>query len=217
MSARPTLRVFAGSLLTIATTGLLAVAAPSVSANAQTLPAGPCATGTGITVVVDFTDVGGTTETGCALGVAGTGRDALASAGFAAQDSAPGMICAIDSVPDPCPTTFEGSFWSYWHARPGEAWTGYLVGADSSAPVQGEVEGWRYNDGSVGPGNMTAPELSPPLAEETNALEPGHASAPWGDEFLLLGGAFGALVLLGVAAVVLAVRRRRGLGDSSER
>lgn len=212
MTARATFRTLTGILLAVATTGLMVLASPSVSANAQAAPAGPCAAGTGVTVVVDFSDLGGTTETGCAPDDPATGRDALSSAGFAAEDSAPGMVCAIDNLPDPCPTTFDGSFWSYWHAQPGDAWTSYLVGADSSAPMRGEVEGWRYNDGSAGPGSGTATELSAPAEAETDASETGRKAASPQGGLLLAAVATGSLLVLIAAAIVLAVRRRKAQG-----
>ncbi|TFC57835.1 hypothetical protein E3O62_11690 [Cryobacterium sp. TMT2-15-1] len=208
MTARAHFRTFAGILLTIATTGLVVLASPSVSANAQSR-ADACAAGTGVTVVVDSSDLGGTTTTGCAPGDPETGRDALSSAGFTAQDSAPGMICAIDSLPDPCPTTFDGSFWSYWHAQPGDAWTSYLVGADASAPVRGEVEGWRYNDGSVGPGSGTATEQGPPAEVETEASGSSQEESSQGDGLVITAVASASLLLLIAAAIVLFVRRRK--------
>lgn len=211
MTARAHLRTFAGILLTIATTGLVVLASPSVSANAQSR-ADACAAGTGVTVVVDSSDLGGTTKTGCAPGDPATGREALSSAGFAAADSAPGMVCAIDSLPDPCPTTFDGSFWSYWHAQPGDAWTSYLVGADSSIPVRGEVEGWRYNDGSAGPGDGIATELSAPAEAATDAAETSQEESATEGGLVLAVVATGSLLALIAAAIVLAVRRRQAQG-----
>lgn len=209
MTARTNIRSFTGIVLALATTGLL-VSLP-VSASAASA-AGPCAAGAGVTVVVDFSDVGGDTTTGCAVGAPATGRDALASAGFASEDSAPGMICAIDATPDPCPETFDGSYWSYWHALPGEAWTGYLVGADTSTPVNGEVEGWRYNDGSVGPGNGTATKLSAPteVATTVPTATASSESSSTDSSVMLIAVAVGFLVLLTIAAIALAPRRRKG-------
>lgn len=128
---------------------LLVIWLPSAPASAGE---GACVDGDGVTVVVDFTDLGGSIVTGCASGDPATGREALEAAGFAATDSQPGMICAIGAQPDPCPATFEGSYWSYWHSSAAGDWVSYQVGSDSSDPTPGEIEGWRYNDGSTGPG-----------------------------------------------------------------
>ncbi len=105
----------------------------------------------GVTVVVDFTDLGGQIEIGCAEAEPQSGRDALEQAGFTPTDSVPGMICAIDSQPDPCPEEFDGNFWSYWSGTDQE-WTAHTEGADGTDPAPGDVEGWRYNDGTTAPG-----------------------------------------------------------------
>src|SRR5680860_152638 len=110
-----------------------------LSAAPASASEGACSDGSGVTVVVDATDIGGSIVIKCAAGAQATGRSALEAAGFTPTDSQPGMICAIDAQPDPCPTTFDGSYWSYWHGSPGGAWISYQVGADSSHPVPGEI------------------------------------------------------------------------------
>src|SRR5690625_2561685 len=127
--------------------GLAGLLTVSPSATAATTEA--CADG--VTVVVDFTDLGGEVEVGCADGVPATGPDALESAGFTPTDAMPGMICAIDANPDPCPEEFDGSFWAYWTTEDGE-WVSHTAGADGTDPAPGDVEGWRYNDGTTAPG-----------------------------------------------------------------
>jgi hypothetical protein len=154
---------------------LLAVLVPftGTAADAAATAGGVgCAAGAGVTVVVDFTDVGGDVEIGCAEGDPATGRQALIDAGFRATDSAPGMICAINSAPDPCPATFDGSYWSYWSAQPGETWSAYAVGADSSTPQSGAFEGWRYNDGASGP------SLLPASVQRAGATAPSAEASP---------------------------------------
>src|SRR5690606_38157828 len=131
-----------------------AVREPAVAAarNALALSSSPLPRG-GLAVAVlgDCTDLGGEVRTGCATGDPASGREALEQAGFTPTDSIPGMICAIDSLPDPCPEEFDGSYWSYWTGSEGE-WTAHVAGADTVDPAPGDVEGWRYNDGSTGPG-----------------------------------------------------------------
>lgn len=212
MTARTRIRPLTGMLFALATAGLLvSFPAPATAASSE----GPCAEGTGVTVVVDFSDVGGSTTTGCATGDPETGRDALAAAGFASEDSTPGMICTIDALPDPCPETFDGSYWSYWHALPGEAWTSYLVGADTSAPVRGEIEGWRYNDGSVGPGDgiATDPGASTDAGTAVSATSASAESSSFDDSGVMLAAvAAGFMILLIIAAGALGLRRRKGQG-----
>lgn len=136
----------AGTALFGAATLLASAAILAGPASADTAP--ECADG--VLVVVDFTDLGGEVETGCAEGDPESGRDALELADFTPEDSSPGLICTINSQPDPCPTEFEGSYWAYWQVVDGE-WEASMVGADEADPTPGGIEGWRYNDGSVPP------------------------------------------------------------------
>ncbi len=123
--------------------GALAAAAP---ASADTVA--ECTDG--VTVVVDFTDIGGEVESACVEEDPETGRDALELAGFTSTDDDSGLICAIDGLPDdPC-GAFEGSYWAYWQVVDGD-WAASTVGADEYDPTPGGIEGWRYNDGSAPP------------------------------------------------------------------
>lgn len=143
-----------------------AVLAAPASADAVAVATQDC---DGVTVVVDFTDLGGAVETGCAEGDPASGREALELAGFTPADGAtPGLICTIDAQPDPCPTEFEGSYWAYWQVVDGE-WASSLVGLDEADPTPGGIEGWRYNDGS-------APPPLPGSAEEGNEGTPSQAA-----------------------------------------
>jgi len=199
----------------------VALAAGSGSAIAATVapatPSGPCTAPDGVTVVVDFTDLGGQVEVGCAVTPA-NGTAALEAAGFADTRDAAQMICAINDAPKPCPATFAGSYWSYWHAAPGGAWQSYQVGSDQAVPTPGQVEGWRYNDGSVGP-KVTPPV---PIARPTSAspsasatLSSAGAAAPASDagpsEGTLAG--LGLLAVLVVLAVLVARRRSVASND----
>lgn len=163
-SATAGLRTGVPLLVAVAFTAL---AGPAAAATVPTTAAasGPCTDGEGVTVVVDLTDLGGEVEVGCATD-AGTGTEALQAAGFTDTRDASGMICAVDDLPDPCPTEFEGSFWSYWFAGDDGTWQTYMEGSDTAVPEAGGVEGWRYSDGSAGP------TLSP---TEALALEPAEA------------------------------------------
>ncbi|WP_104096067.1 hypothetical protein [Terrimesophilobacter mesophilus] len=160
--ARPGIRMLAVAAIAIGTLGAQGV----VGSTAAVAADASCSDG--VTVVVDFSDLtvdgkSGTVEVGCAPGDPQDGRAALTAAGFTATDSQPGFLCAIDSRPDPCPETFDGSFWAYWHATPQGEWTSYQVGADASDPVPGQIEGWRYNDGTTPPGIAPA-EVAAALA-----------------------------------------------------
>ena len=145
-----------------------------VGAVAAPAPAGEACVGDeGVTVVVDFTDLGGELEFACAEGTPENGREALESAGFTPEDSQPGMICTINDQPDPCPEEFDGNFWSYWHAEAGGDWESYTVGADEAEPNPGAFEGWRYSTGEEGP-QITPAAL---LGEETGDSDAGYSEA----------------------------------------
>lgn len=188
---------------------LVAIGSPPVPAHASD---GACADGDGVTVVVDATDVGGSVAVGCAPGDPASGREALESAGFVATDSQPGMICAIDAQPDPCPATFEGSYWAYWSSTADGDWTSYQVGADSSDPVPGEIEGWRYNDGSVGPGIAPADVSSAQEVASSPAAGDEASAAPdskGADSVVLLAAVVIAVALLALVMVLVVRSRRR--------
>lgn len=198
-----------------------AATAPSAASSAASTASGACADGDGVTVVVDFTDLGGSIEAGCALKDPATGRTALLAAGFTAADSQPGLLCTIDSMPNPCPTTFQGSFWSYWHSTTSGEWTSYQVGADASDPAPGELEGWRYNDGSAGPGiapSAVADTLRPAqtaTAVATAAPAKAAPAAGAADSVFLFAslGIAAAMVILVILALVRARRRRASGGE----
>lgn len=117
-------------------------------------PGGPtivgqaCQPGTGVTVVVDFTELDDTVKVGCAPGTQASGLSALAAAGFTAgSESGPGTVCTIDSLPAQgfpfCWTT--GGYWGYWKAPDRETpWDFSQVGATDGPLVQGSVEGWAW-------------------------------------------------------------------------
>jgi len=197
------------------------VSTATAAAPSGVVPAGACAGGTGVSVVVDLTDLGGDVVVGCATGDPATGRQALADAGFVATDAPTGMICAINSAPDPCPVTFEGSYWSYWSADASSDWTAYAVGADASDPAPGAFEGWRYNDGTTGPGVQPAalvtasPSVTAPTADSTARAADATASLAAtadpssGPSTAAIAG-LGAIAVLLVAAGVVVHRRRAG-------
>ncbi|WP_372593860.1 hypothetical protein [Actinotalea sp.] len=158
------------------------------------------------------------------------GREALQQAGFVDTRDDSGLICAIDSQPDPCPAEFTGSYWSYWHAEQGGEWETYMEGSDTAVPAAGSVEGWRYFDGSAGPTAMTAvtteatdeateaaeatdeatesAEATTESAETAEASETAEAAAE--ESSSTLGWVIGGLVAVALAAVVTVLVRRRG-------
>lgn len=227
------LRLLAPALLV----ALAAAALPATAAAAgpvAAVPTGACTDDTGVTVVVDLTDLGGEVEVACATDAA-TGTEALQAVGFVDTRDGAGMICAIDGLPDPCPATFEGSYWSYWYATPDGEWQPYMEGSDTAVPQPGNLEGWRYSDGTAGPTVTPAVALAtaPDPAEDGETTTSGEDDTagddadgaadgteltatdtePATDEGpspVLLAGV-GLVAVLAVAALLLA-RRRNGAG-----
>lgn len=186
-------------------------------ARAQMTPHGiGCGTTEGVTVVVDFTDLGGSIEVGCAEGDPASGREALESAGFTPTDSNSGRICAINAQPDPCPEESTGSSWSYWHGEDGE-WASYGVSADKVDPALGAVEGWRYSDGSAGsagPGLAPAAAVSAGASEATGQSADDAAEAADQADFDPAGSiAVAVVALVLVTGLVLVLRRRRAMRE----
>lgn len=191
----------AGVLGALVAAVVLAPATPAAPAHAAAEGCPPDS----VTVVVDSTELGGQIAVGCAS-AGGSGTDALVAAGFTETRDAGGYICAVDARPDPCPTEFTGSFWSYWHGADGQ-WQSYEVGSDDSTPEPGAVEGWRYGDGSSTPG--TAPDEARPTTEAAAAGDTADDEASTGLSPAVIGG-IGLIAVLVVAAV-LAARRRSGI------
>jgi hypothetical protein len=187
----------------LAAAALIGVAAAGPAAAAPTQDPASCA---GVWVVVEGQGAG------CASGYS-TGQEALASAGFATQDSSPGLLCRIDEQPQTCSVTPSG-YWSYWQATRDAsggfgAWTYSQLGYTNSHPQAGNAEGWVFGDGSQPPAPLpatgTAATSPHPVATPTPAVSTTGPDASW------VGAAVtGGLVLLGGGAVaVVLVRRRR--------
>ncbi|PFG39882.1 hypothetical protein ATJ97_2402 [Georgenia soli] len=197
--------------------GLLAPALPARAAGAEAEPVvtgQACTQDDGVTVVVDLSDLGEDVRVGCATGDPASGREALEKAGFTTTDSVPGMICAIDNLPDPCPEEFDGRYWAYFSAESDGAWTAQTEGADTADPAPGAFEGWRYNDGSTGPGVEPAELVAAGTAdvvmeEDAPAAEANQAAESEGGPSTGTVAALGAAVVAVAVAVVL-LRRRGG-------
>lgn len=191
--------------------GALLVGMSTAAAAAQPAQAVAVADCDGVTVVVDFSDLGGEVASGCAEGDPGSGREALESAGFVPVDSTPGLICTIDAQPDPCPTEFEGSYWAYWQLEDGE-WVASQVGADEADPAPGAIEGWRYNDGSAPPPAVALEPSAAPTSESAADTASEEASEDASGGVSPAIWAVIAVVVLGVV-VGLVIRRSRA-GDA---
>ncbi|MBN6035912.1 hypothetical protein [Amycolatopsis sp. 195334CR] len=186
---------------------------------------GYCPGGNGITVVVDFHELGGDTIVRCAPGEQASGLSALQNAGFeltGTQRWGLATLCRIEAKPGPeaegCadypPVT---AYWSYWQAPDGGSWGFAQAGVQESKPQAGGFEGWSFaKDKSMD--TTPAPRIAPVRQAGTSGVTPDgvawtggqaqqaepDAGFPWG---AVLGGA--AVLLVGGAAVVTVVRRKR--------
>lgn len=138
-------------------------------------PTGPtvlgegCAPGTGVTVVIDFTDLDDTVSIGCAPGEQADGFAALATAGFlVGSESGEGTVCTIDGLPTEgypfCWLT--GGYWSYWKSNGTAAWDFSMTGASAGPLPVDSVEGWSWAPGFNGQApRVSIEELADHLAE----------------------------------------------------
>ncbi|MFC5183219.1 ABC transporter substrate-binding protein [Actinomadura harenae] len=179
-----------------AVTAAAALAAAAVTAAPDAYAIDPskgrpgfCASGTGVTVVVDFQALGGTTIVRCDPQAGrGTGLDALKNAGFqiaGVQRWGEAFICRIENRPsavekipikgnsgyrEACVDTPPASgYWSYWHAGNNCAWEYSQWGVKNRDFVQGGFEGWSFSL------NATADTNPKPRVA---AVRPGTAGQP---------------------------------------
>lgn len=110
---------------------------------------GYCKNSDGVTVVVDFQDLGGGTVVRCAHGSQSTGLSALKNAGFKITGTnrwGDAFICRIEGKPgaddEPCiDTPPTSAYWSYWHSSNGGSWKYSDSGVTNRTPPKGSFEG----------------------------------------------------------------------------
>jgi hypothetical protein len=147
---------------------VLATSGPPISADAIDQSKGRpgfCQNGTGVTVVVDFQQLGGTTIVRCnPQATRGTGLDALKGAGFqiaGVQRWGEGFVCRIENRPSAVETVpVKGredyreacvdtpppaAYWSYWHAGNNCPWTYSQWGVKNRDFTAGGFEGWSFS------------------------------------------------------------------------
>ncbi|MFE2870883.1 flagellar hook-length control protein FliK [Embleya sp. NPDC059259] len=141
------------ALLVLPATAQVTAAAPSAYAVDTTKgSAGVCPSNDGVTVIVDFQELGGATIVRCAPGDQATGLAALKNAGFETAGTArwgEAFICRIENEPgpatEPCLNTPPANaYWSYWHAPNNGTWTYSSWGASNRKPPPGSFEGWSF-------------------------------------------------------------------------
>ncbi|MFJ7211443.1 hypothetical protein [Amycolatopsis sp. NPDC098790] len=186
-------------------------AAPASAAD------GACAEGAGVTVVVDFGDLGPQPLIRCAPGTPANGIAALQEAGIdvaGSQKYGLAVACRIDGKPGPDVESCAGmpsatAYWSYWHASAGGAWESSQEGAQTSKPVAGGFEGWAFARPKSA-NDLPAPPRVAPVRQAATAApdvsQAGDVTFPWG---FVIGGVV-ILLLAGAGVFVASRRRRRG-------
>ena len=169
-------RAVAMPLVGLVAAGLAVVATP-VPAVADT-----CGPGAGVSVVVDFRELGGGLQTLCDAGGGGKSAAALfADSGYALTYATrqPGFVCRVSGVPadDPCVNTSPvTAYWGlYWSDGSSGSWAYSSRGADSLiVPAGGSVAfAWQ------GSGQRGVPSVTPPSAAATPTPTPAPTtSAP---------------------------------------
>ena len=157
-----------------------AVSAPTWSEGVRTDP-------DGITVVIDFQELGGGVNVRCAPGPVESGLDALDGAGIAWEGTVrfPGFVCRIAGLPavadEPCFNTPPASaFWSYWMAPRGGSWCYGSRGAGTRTPPPGTIEGWSFALDRAA-ASIPPPRFAPPPAlpgVDPEPIDPGDCPVP---------------------------------------
>lgn len=144
---------------------------------------GYCTDSTGVTVVVDFQELGGGVVVRCfpQPTSSSTGLSALQGAGFTPTGtirSGLGFICRIEGKPakadEPCIDTPPATaYWSYWYAPNGGSWKYSNLGVSNHKVILGGFEGWSFAK------DKTAATLSPPRVAPRHAITtPTPAQSP---------------------------------------
>ncbi|WP_432050581.1 hypothetical protein [Verrucosispora sp. NA02020] len=173
---------------------VLAVAAACTAVGAAPAQAAGradhCPDANGVTVVVDFKELGGGVVVRCAPGDQATGLAALKNAGFQIAGTlrwGEGFICRIEGKPstatEKCVDTPPASaYWSYWHAPDGGSWTYSDRGVLNRKPPAGSFDGWSFSfnrSADNAPRPAVAPNRpAPPPRTTPPAPPPPRTSAP---------------------------------------
>ncbi|WP_433616875.1 hypothetical protein ACQP2P_16100 [Dactylosporangium sp. CA-139114] len=176
----------AAAILVAAAAGVAVPAAPAMAGTS-----GYCPDSSGVTVVVDFHELGGGVVIRCAPGAQDSGLTALQHAGFTVAGTTRwglAFICRIEGKPtaatEPCIDTPPATaYWSYWHAPNGGTWTYSQLGVKNRTPPQGSFDGWSFSknhtEGTAPtPGaTPTRPAPPPPPATTSPPQSTGGATS----------------------------------------
>lgn len=161
-----------------------------VPASAATVTDGQCSTDTGVTLVVDFQDLGGGMLVKCVEDVSEiSALELLQYAGVTSEGTlhdGPSFVCRINGRPGPnetlamdgdpqyretCQDTSpDNAFWGYWHATNGGSWTFSGSGAGNREVTPGGYEGFSFslnnrNGANPPPGLQPSHQVVQPTTE----------------------------------------------------
>lgn len=175
---RSVARVAAAVLVTAAAYAAVPTAPASAAA---------CSSAHGVTVVVDFHELGGGVQTGCVADGGGqTASQLFPAAGFPLDyvQRQPGFVCRVSGKPadDPCVNTPPAdAYWAlFWSDGRSGSWTYATSGAGGQRVPDGGYVGFSWNGSSArtAPGYSPAPHPSPspsPTPTPTHTTAPTHA------------------------------------------
>lgn len=146
--------------------------------------AATCTSAGGVSVVVDFRELGGSTIAACAADGGGKSATAIfASVGVELTEAqrAPGFVCRVNGVPlsDPCQNASPvDAYWGLWWADGSNAsWTYSSSGVGGLIVPAGGSVGWSWKQGT---GSAAPPGIAPPVVASTPtpSATPSSTSSP---------------------------------------
>lgn len=147
--------------------------------------AATCTTSGGVSVVVDYRELGGSTVTACSPDGGGKSAAAIfASVGVSLSYATrqPGFVCRVNDAPasDPCVNASpSNAYWGLWWADGSTAswrYSSYGVGA-LTVPSGGSV-GWSWQQDRTA-GTIVPPGVAPPVSPaSTPTASPSPTSSP---------------------------------------
>lgn len=166
----------------------LLVAAPGFAlGSAPAAGAATCASSGGVSVVVDYREIGGSTVTACASDGAGKSAAAIfAEVGVAISYATrqPGFVCKVNGAPasEPCVNTSPANaYWGLWWADGSKAsWTYASYGVGSLTVPAGGSVGWSWQQDRTA-GTSVPPAVAPPVnasSSPTSTPSPSPSSSP---------------------------------------
>ncbi len=174
---------------------VILTAAAGVALPVPAATAAACSSAAGVTVVVDFHELGGGVQQVCDAGSGQSAAARFVDAGFDLDrvQRQPGFVCRVDGLPadDPCVNTPPAdAYWSLWWSN-GESgtWTFASQGIDSlKVPDGGAVAlSWKGSSESSPPGaappkQQTAPSASPSPSTPPSPPSSGGGSSTSGSQ-----------------------------------